>query len=136
MDLVSTTYFKVIRKESLLFTVNAVTFAASAIGTLVGVYCLHSVAFVLLSVSLILGFRCFLSERLLSDCLRIRQSTLSWSTILISALFVITFSLFDNLTALIVFVIAYVLFLVIYREQTRSFFALLKSQKATLKVRE
>lgn len=129
MDLVSTTYFKVTRKESLLFAVNVATFAASSIGTIVGVYYLHSISFVLSSVALILGLRCFLSERLLSDCLKIKQSTLSWSTILISALFITSFSLFESLNALVVYAIAYILFLFVYRKRARSFFSILRKPK-------
>lgn len=79
MDLVGTTYLKVLRGEGQLLRINLTTVAISTAGALVSVYGLHSVQAALLSSVVALGWRCWYSEHYVGRCLGVPSSrTLLW----------------------------------------------------------
>ena len=113
MDIVGATYLKVLRKERKLLEINLLTLGASIAVTLLGAYIIHSIAFILVGVVTILGFRSFITERLLERTMGLSHSTLSWAIIPLSLLFIVLFSQLDQLFAFASYLICYLFFLAI-----------------------
>ena len=120
MDLLGTTFFKVLREESTLLRVNIATAFLSLIGSLIGVYVIRSVDFVICSVVVSLGLRSLVSETLISQKMNDTKSLLSIGEIVVSLCFVIAGSLFSAVPATICYALVYVMYLLVFKESTRS----------------
>lgn len=111
MDIVGTTFFKVLREEKQLLKVNLYTLAISLVFTLCGTYLIHSVKFVLVCVVISLGFRCLLSEKLIAKRLNVFSNYLSIADIVLSVLFVLAAQLMQPLFLSAVYCVIYALYL-------------------------
>ena len=120
MDLLGTTFFKVLREESTLLKVNIVTALLSLVGSLIGVYIIRSVDFVICSVVLSLGLRSLVSEILIAQKMNDTNSLLSIGEIVVSLCFVMAGSLLPAVPATICYALVYVMFLMVFKESTRS----------------
>lgn len=124
MDIVGTTFFKVLREEKWLLEVNLVTLLFSFVCTLFGTYVLNSVEFVLFCVVIALAFRCLLSELLIGKTLNVSQAKLSFVSSILSIGFVITAQLFTPLSTSVIFLFVYSIYLVINKTVLRRVFKL------------
>lgn len=124
MDIVGTTFFKVLREEKRLLEVNLATFILSFVCTLFGTYVFNSVEFVLFCVVIALAFRCLLSELLIGRKLNVAQTKLSFVCVILSVGFVITAQLFTPLLTSVVFLFVYSVYLVINKTVLRRVFKL------------
>lgn len=120
MDIVGTTYFKVLREEGALFKINAIILVASALATLFGTYIIHSVPFILTSVVALLGIRSLISEKFLSTKLGVKPSSISWTSILISFIFIALFIVFELEIALALYAVSYLLYLLKYKKELKN----------------
>ena len=120
MDIVCTTFFKVLRLEGKLLVVTCVTLFASLVVTIFGTCVVHSVSFTLVGVTLVLGVRCLASERIIEDRLAICHSLMSWDVIVVSTVFIALFSCFDQGYALFAYLLCYVAYLCVRRKILRS----------------
>lgn len=114
MDILGTTYLKVLRKEKYLLGINMITLSASMLLSLVGTYLIHSVDFILISIIFTLGLRELLVEAFLSKLLKVRFSSASVSTIILSAVFVIAYIVFGTAAGTLVYAILLFVYFVIY----------------------
>lgn len=124
MDIVGTTFFKVLREEKRLLEVNLATLLFSFACTLFGTYALNSVEFVLFCVVIALAFRCLLSELLIGRKLNVAQTKLSFVSAILSVGFVITAQLFTPLLTSAIFLFVYSAYLVINKTVLRKMFKL------------
>ena len=124
MDIVGTTFFKVLREEKRLLEVNLATLLFSFVCTLFGTYVLNSVEFVLFCVVIALAFRCLLSEMLIGKTLNVSQAKLSFVSAILSVGFVITAQLFTPLLTSVIFLFVYAAYLVINKTVLRRVFKL------------
>lgn len=62
MDIVGTTYLKVLRKEGLLLKINLSALAISAVGAIVGAYVVRSVELMLVVATVAIVWRCLFTE--------------------------------------------------------------------------
>lgn len=124
MDIVGTTFFKVLREEKRLLEVNLATLLFSFVCTLFGTYALNSVEFVLFCVVIALAFRCLLSELLIGKTLNVSQTKLSFVSAILSVGFVITAQLFTPLLTSVIFLFVYSAYLAINKTVLRRVFKL------------
>lgn len=120
MDLLGTTFFKVLREESTLLKVNIITALLSLIGSVVGVYFIQSVDFVICSVVISLGFRSLVSEAIVSRKLSDQRSFLFIGEIVVSVCFVLTGSFLPAVPATICYATVYALYLLLFKEPTHN----------------
>lgn len=120
MDIVCTTYFKVLRLEGKLLAITCWTLLASLAATLVGTYIFHSIIVILASIAFILGMRCLISERIVEAKLDVSHASVSWGTLIISIVFVAAFCAFNQFYAILVYIFCYAIFLFINRKPFRT----------------
>ena len=119
MNLLGTTFFKVLRGESTLLKVNIATALLSLAGTLIGVYALHSVDAVICAVVAALAFRSLLSEVIISKRIGDKESLLPLGEVLVSIGFVATGVLLPSALAAGCYAVIYALFLFVFRSEAR-----------------
>lgn len=116
MNICCTTFFKVLREESLLLRINMTTCIASLVFTFIGVFLFQSIYAVIGGVVLAIVCRSILSELYLSktlDCPAMFKLTVG--ELLLSAVFIFLSFLMPSLLAFFVYFLAYGLFLFIFR---------------------
>ena len=128
MDIISTTYFKVLRLEGKLFIVNTIAFLASLTATIIGTFLLHSISFILASVVSILALRSLISERVIERKLGLSCSLQSLTTLVLSFLFVSLFSLCETKIAFAIFFVCYLIYLGFSRKALCSVAAAIKKR--------
>lgn len=120
MDIVGTTFFKVLRKEKCLLKINMTAFIASALITIMGTYVFHSVEFTLTGVMLILGARSTYSELIISKFLNAEANYLGFMTLALSLAFVFIAQVAEPLPASLIFCSIYLTYLTINKNTLRT----------------
>lgn len=119
MNLLGTTFFKVLRGESTLLKVNITTALLSLVGTFIGVYALRSVDVVICAVVVAFAFRSLLSEAIISKRVGDKESLLPLGEVLVSVGFVATGILLPGSVAAGCYAAIYALFLFVFRSEVR-----------------
>lgn len=88
MSICCTTYFKVLREERTLLVVNLMTVAVSTLLSLLGVFVLKSLDFVLLGVVVSIVLRSLWSERYLNKKLNVAASSMTVEEVFLTAAFI------------------------------------------------
>ena len=120
MDIVGTTFFKVLRQEKQLLKINIVAFATSAVITIAGTYVFHSVEFTLTGVMLILGIRSTYSELKITKILGVETTRLGFMALALSAAFVVIAQVASPLAASLAFCIIYLAYLFLNKKHLQS----------------
>ena len=120
MDIVGTTFFKVLRQEKQLLKINIVAFATSAVITIAGTYVFHSVGFTLIGVMFILGIRSTYSELKITNILGVETTRLGFMTLALSAVFVAIAQVASPFVASLVFFAIYLVYLLINKKHLQS----------------
>lgn len=120
MDIVGTTFFKVLRQEKRLLKINVVAFATSAVITIAGTYIFHSVEFTLTGVMLILGIRSTYSELKITNILGVETTRLGFMALTLSAAFVAIAQVASPLVASLVFFVIYLVYLLVNKKHLQS----------------
>lgn len=115
MDILGTTYLKVLRREDDLLKINVITMFVSIVVSFIGAYYLRSLEFILFSVVLALGVRELLVEGYISKLLDSTASSMSVAVIVLSGCFVIASNLLSPFAALAVYLLALLLYLTKFR---------------------
>ncbi|WP_188042943.1 lipopolysaccharide biosynthesis protein [Changpingibacter yushuensis] len=110
MSLCMVTYLKVLRKERVLLYINCSVIAAAVTTSVLSIYLLHSVEFVLLGVSLCVAFRSLFAEFFLNDLLGVEKSWLVFGELALSFIFLIFVSCFNTSIAFLSYLAFYVVF--------------------------
>lgn len=119
MNLLGTTFFKVLREEKTLLRVNIVTAMVGAVGTVFGVYVLQSVDAVICSVVAALAFRSLISEAIISRRIGVSSSFLPIGEVLVSLGFLLTGILMPGAAATLCYLVMYLLYLVAFKNEVR-----------------
>ena len=115
MDILGTTYLKVLRREDDLLKINIVTMIVSIVISFIGAYLLRSIEFILFSVVLALGIRELLVEGYISKLLNSTASSMSIAVIVLSGCFVAASNLLSPFAALAVYLLALLLYMIRFR---------------------
>ena len=120
MDIVGTTYFKVIRGEGSLLKVNSATLAASVLFTALGTVVFHSIDFILISATIISAIRCLTSEKIISRYYHCNIDAVEWQSMLLCLIFIILNTTLSAPLSECAFLICYCMFLYIHRTEALS----------------
>lgn len=132
MDIVGTTFFKVLREEKALLKTNIAAFVVSAFVTITGTFAIHSVEFTLTGVMLVLGVRSTYSELKIAKILNLKEGFLGFLTLGLSLIFVVIARGTQPLTASLIYCFIYVMYLVINKRTIRSILSTAGSLKKHL----
>ena len=105
MSLLVSTYLKAYRKEKIMMYANVVTVLLSLLCAWIFVYCLNSIELSIFSLFCLFAFRCTISELAL---FKYMDSKLSWDLLLeflISLAFIALFYFWDNIFAVIIYLV-------------------------------
>ena len=120
MNLLGTTFFKVLRRENTLLKVNIATVLMSLCGTVTGIYVLRSVDAVICGVVIALAFRSLISEALISNLIGDRKTYLPLGEVLVSVGFVATGILLPGFGAMGCYAVIYAVFLFAFKDNVRN----------------
>lgn len=132
MDLLGTTFFKVLRKESTLLRINIATAVVSAIGTLLGVFCFENVDVVIFSVVFALAMRSLISEALISRDIDAPRSFLPLGEIIVTAGFLLTGFFLPGFYATCVYLAIYIVYLFVFKNETKGVVRTIKKMRGGL----
>ena len=119
-QLLINTYFKALRKENLLLFINVITVLLSFICSIISINLLNSINLAILSVVLLLGFRCYLSEFLLLKILELKGVKDIFVEIVISFLFILFNWSIGGFVGMALYILVYLVYLYIKREHVKN----------------
>lgn len=129
MDIVGTTYLKVLRKEGLLLWINVCALLISAAGAVIGAYALHSIDFMVLSATLAIAWRCLYTEHLVSKELGMAESSCDIASMVLAVASVGSNTFFGGAVGFFISLGAYLMFLFVRRSDVRNLRTMLSRLK-------
>lgn len=115
MSMLVETYLKTLRLEKKLLIVNLITLILSISMTMYNVYVIHNLDLTVLSIVILLMFRCTIAELYLSKNININVKQDLIIEIFLSFLFIITSWYLGDFRGVLIYLIAYMLYLYIKR---------------------
>lgn len=115
MSMLINTYLKALRKEKLLLKINLVTLILSLLSTIITILLLKSITMTVLSITIILACRCMLSEIMLSKILKIGLMRNMILELFMMTIFILCSWFIGNILGLLIYLIAYFIYLFIKR---------------------
>lgn len=115
MDIVGTTYLKVLRKEGLLLKINLGALLISLLGACVGTFVFRSIPFMLLVATLAIVLRCLFTEWLVSRELGVLDRSFDVGSILLALVAIVFNWMIGGVAGFLLTVGAYAVFLVVRR---------------------
>lgn len=116
MSLLVETYMKALRMEKKLLNVNIITVILSIILSILTIFALDNLELGVLTILILVAFRCITSEILLSKRLNINLVKDIIREIILVSLFILFNWKLGGIFGLIIYVIAYVIFLILNRK--------------------
>lgn len=116
MSMLIETYMKTLRKEKWLLIVNLTTVGLSVACTGITVYWLHNLDLAVVSIVVLLAFRCVLAETLLSHAIEINVKKDIVCELALTVIFISASWFIGGLAGLAVYLVAYVVYLFIKRK--------------------
>lgn len=117
MNITATTIFKVRREELILLKINLITVMVSTSGALIGVYIIHSELFIIGAAVVAIAGRSIFSEWYLSQKLAVEHNYINAGEVSLSLLFIVFVTFLPTSRAILSFLIAYIIYLLIFRKQ-------------------
>jgi O-antigen/teichoic acid export membrane protein len=116
MSLLINTYLKTLRKEKLMLKINLISLALSVVITFITTVLLKNLNLAIASIVVILAFRCVLSEIFLSKILVISLYKDVVLELIMTLIFILTGWFINSLFAVLIYVLAYIMYLVVKRK--------------------
>ena len=128
MSLLVNTYYKTLRLENLLMKCNMVALLLSVVCTVISTLVLNSVTAAILSILLVLIFRCILSELLLAKHIAIDVKKDIVIELIMTAAFIIC-NWFFGLAGMLAYAACYLVYLLLKRGDLKETFTFVKSMR-------
>lgn len=112
MSLLINTYLKTLRKEKLMLKVNIITLVLSVIITILTTIVFKNLSLAILSIVILLAFKCILSEILLSKILKISICKDILVELSMTIIFILSGWMLNSWLSVIIYAMAYALYLV------------------------
>ncbi|MEK4190272.1 MULTISPECIES: hypothetical protein [Paenibacillus] len=119
-SLLINTYLKTLRKEKLMLKVNIITLVLSVIITILTTIVLKNLSLAIMSIVILLAFKCIFSEILLSKILRISIYKDILLELSMTIIFVLSGWMLNSWLSVIIYAMAYVFYLVRKRKDISS----------------
>lgn len=127
MAMLINTYFKTLRKEKLMMVLNWTTVCLSLITTYIFIFVLENLSLTVLSITLLLVFKCILSEVMLSKIININVWKDIFLELILTAIFIASAWFLGNSYGLAIYSIAYVTYILIKKQDVQETFRLVIS---------
>jgi len=118
MALLINTYLKTLRKENLMLKINLISLFLSIMITFITTILLKNLNLVIASIVVLLAFRCVLAEMFLSKILMIPLYKDIILELTMTFIFILTGWFINSLLAVLLYAVAYIMYLVIKRKDT------------------
>lgn len=128
MSMLVNTYFKTLRLENLLMKCNMAALALSVVLTLVSTLLLNSVTAAIISILIVLIFRCILSEIILSTKLPIKVIKDIFIEIVMTVAFIVC-NWFFGFAGMMMYAVCYAMYLIIKRKDILESLNFIKSMR-------
>ena len=119
-QLLINTYLKTLRKENLILMVNILTVFMSLITTGISVYIFGNMDIAIASIIVMLVFKCFVAEMLISKLINIRIYKDTILEIILTAIFIIGSWIIGGYAGLLLYITAFIVYLLIKWKDIRS----------------
>ena len=110
------TYMKTLRKEDKLLVVNTCSMALSFILTGITVFCLNNMDLAILSIVLLLAFRCIFAELIVTKVIKIDEKKDIILEVLVVIIFILSSWIIGGIKGMLVYAICFSAYLFIKRE--------------------
>lgn len=120
MSLLINTYLKSLRKEKLILKVNLITLFISVILTFISTYVMKDLDFAIISIVLLLAFRCILSELYLSKSLKIVIYKDIILELLMTTVFIISGWYIESWITVLVYGVNYIIYIFIKKKDIKN----------------
>lgn len=119
MSLLINTYLKTLREEKAMLRINLLTLVLSSMLTIVTTIIYRNLDFTVLSIVILLAFRCGISEFYISKLLKISVYKDILLELLITILFILTAWFIDSLSAVAIYAFVYIAYIFIKRNDIK-----------------
>lgn len=111
MNLLGSTFLKVLRRERILLELNIAAVIASTVSTICFVCVGRAIIGVLLAISIVITIRCIVAEGIVARCLGVDKDDYSLSDVVLSGAFIVFLALLGDVVGAIAYVVVYALYL-------------------------
>ena len=132
MSMLINTYMKAMRMEKQMLIVNLISVTFSVLSTGLVVFLLQDLVLSVVSIMVLLAFRCILAELILAKRLSLKVRTDIVLEVLMTALFVVSNWFINSWLCVVVYAVGYLAYLMIRR---KSILPMLHMVKGMLKAR-
>lgn len=126
MSMLVETYMKVLRKERSLMFVNIGSLILSFILTAFTCFVLHSLDFAVLSIVILLAFKCIIAELSLKKIVKQRMLTDIILELILTICFILVSWFIGGFAGMAIYIVAYIVYLAIKRREIISFIRMIK----------
>jgi len=133
MSLLINTYLKTLRKEKLLLQVNLITLLISVASTLIFAYGFKSLNLTVLSIVILLAFRCIYAELKLSKLLGVSVIKDVIIELMVSCVFISISWFIDTWIIMVIYIFVYMIYLTIKKEDIKEVYYFFKNRNKTEK---
>ena len=110
ISLLINTYLKALRKEKEILIINVISVVLSLVSTAFTVYILHSLELAVVSIVVLLAFKCVIAELYLSKCMEIHVKKDMIMELMLVSLFIFTGWFLDNWLSTGIYLIAFLIY--------------------------
>lgn len=128
MSMLIETYLKTLRYEGILLKINILTVGLSFFISLVTTYVLHNLTLSVLSIVMLLAFRCILSEKILANRININVDLNIFMEIVLVLVFISSNWFIGGIYSLIIYAIFYFIYLLIIKKDLKKIILILKKR--------
>ena len=128
MQLLCSTYLKVLRKEKMLLAINGLTLGVSLVLCLISGFVLHSLNAIVVSMVISVAFRSIISDRYLSKVMKIQVTGSIVQEVILVLTFVLSTWFFKPLGGFLIFLFVYGLYLWFSKNKLREIARIVKTQ--------
>lgn len=129
MSMLIETYLKTIRMEGWLLKINLITVGLSAVLAFLTTYILHNLTLSVISIVVLLAFRCVVAENVLSKRMNINVKKHIFYELILVSVFILASWFIGGIIGEVVYLIFYLLYLVMVRNDIKEAVLMVKGEK-------
>lgn len=111
MSMLVITYFNTLRQEKLMMKINLATLGLSIVISYLIIFILNSLTLIVLSITVLLAFRCIISEIMLSKILNVDIKLDIFLELMMTTIFILCAWFNDGFTGVLLYMTAYIIYL-------------------------
>lgn len=126
LSLLINTYLKSMRQEALMLKINVVSVLVSLAVTFITVQFFHNLNLTVLSIVGIYAFQCCLAECFINHFLQMNLHKDIVIDLVMCSIFIVSGWFLDSIFCMVIYVVAYFVFLLAHREQVKKIVVMIK----------